>query len=291
MFLNHFGLQAYPFSLAPDPAFFYPAERARAVLDGVAFALARGDGVVKVVGEVGSGKTLLCRCLLERLKTEPINIAYVPVPLGISPANLALTVASAFGCRVPKGGDALAILEKRLRAQHTKKRRNVLVVDEAQALGAAGLEAIRLLSNLETSRDKLLQLVLFGQQELDLLLATHGLRQMAQRITFGLATEPLPDDAVKDYVRFRLARCAKPGTWTGGLFTESALGALTRASRGLPRLVHTLADKALIAAYADKSPQVLPRHVRAAAREVRGVPRGVGLLGRLVRLIVRVGRR
>jgi MSHA biogenesis protein MshM len=264
-FLDAFGLTDYPFGLTPNPRLFYPTEPARALLAGLEFALMRGDGLIKVVGEVGTGKTLAARLLLEKLAAFPVNTAYLDVP---SPAlgQIPAAVAREFGLNVANVTAASRQLRKFLLEAHGAGKRNILIVDEAQALGAEGLEAVRLLSNLETESDKLLQIVLFGQKELDGLLHQPPLRQIAQRIQFSFVTEPMDVATTADYVRFRLERCLKPEALRA-IFTPRALSLLARVSGGLPRLVHLLADKALLAAYADGKTRVSPRHVFRAVRE------------------------
>lgn len=268
-FLPHFGLKSYPFGLTPNTELFYPSTDARTLLAGLEFAIQRGDGLLKVVGEVGTGKTMVARLLIERLKDLGCNVAYLNVPM-MELRQVPVHVARAFGLRPSKSMDGLQQLHKFLREQYTKKNKCVLIVDEAQTLGTEGLEAIRLLSNLETDKDKLLQVVLFGQKELDELLHQSDLRQMAQRVQFAFMTQPMPTDIAEDYVRFRLEHCLEP-TANRVVFSRPALRLLAKASRGVPRLLHLLADKALMAAYADGKPSIQRRHVRIAARETPDV--------------------
>lgn len=270
-FLDHFGLREYPFSLTPDPFLFFPSAHAQALLEALLFSLRRGDGLLKVVGGVGTGKTMLCRMLLEKLEGTPVNSAYLNAPMATNAAQMPLTVLREFGLEPPPDAtsneDAVARqLRDYLLREHGQGRANILIVDEAQALGAAGLEAIRLLSNLETDRHKLLQIVLFGQTELDALLRRREMRQVAQRLNFSFATQPLTADATASYVRFRLERCARSGTQRAH-FAPAALRCLARASGGLPRLINLLCDKALLAAFAEGNAIIHPRHIRAARRE------------------------
>ncbi len=272
-FLQHFGLNDYPFGLTPNPRLFFPSEQAQALLDALAFAITRGDGLLKVVGEVGSGKTLLCRMLLERLRAQPVNTAYFNAPIAMTGAQLPHLVAREFGLDPQDVVDPLRELRRFLLDEHAQGRRNVLIIDEAQALGVEGLEAVRLLSNLETDTDKLLQIVLFGQAELDQLLRRRDLRQMAQRLSFSFTTKPFSDMSTAAYVRFRLERCAGIGM-ARAVFSPAALRHLAKTSGGLPRIVNRLADKALLAAYAEDAAIVEPRHIRAALRETPDLRRG-----------------
>ena len=270
-FLDHFGLREYPFSLTPDPFLFFPSAHAQAMLDALVFALRRGDGLLKVVGGVGTGKTMLCRMLLEKLAGTPVNSAYLNAPMAASAAQMPLTVMREFGLEPSPDAASDDTVARQLRdyllREHGQGRANILIIDEAQALGAAGLESIRLLSNLETDRHKLLQIVLFGQTELDELLRRREMRQVAQRLNFSFTTQPLTADATADYVRFRLERCAKSGTQRVH-FAPAALRRLARVSGGLPRVINLLCDKALLAAFAEGNAIIQPRHIRAAQREM-----------------------
>ena len=174
--LSHFGLREHPFSLTPNPALFFGGRLHRPILEMLAFALQRGDGVLTVVGDVGTGKTMLCRLLLQVLEPEAA-VAYLHAPLS-DETQIARDVCREFGLELGAHDDAFHLLNGFLLEQHSAGRHAVMVVDEAQALGRPGLETIRLLSNLETDRSKLLQIVLFGQQELDQLLRQHALRQL-----------------------------------------------------------------------------------------------------------------
>lgn len=260
--LDYFGLSRAPFALTPDPQLFFPWEQPQAVLAGLSFALARGDGLLTVSGAIGSGKTLLCRLLLSRLEAEGVNTAYLNAPV-TEAKYLPLIVAREFGLTPADHREPYRDLRDYLLQQFAQGKRNVLIVDEAQALGESGLELIRLLSNLETATHKLLQIVLFGQTELDKLLQRVMLRQIAQRIAFSFATKPLPQSLIPAYVGFRLQRCAQ-GYRGQELFAPAALHRLGKASGGWPRLVNLLADKALLAAYSASQPQVTAAHVRAA---------------------------
>lgn len=265
--LDFFALCDQPFALTPNPQLFFPWEHPYAVLAGAEFALLRGDGLLKISGAVGSGKTLLCRLLLDRLDAAGCNTAYLNAPVAES-KHLPLLVAREFGITPSDHLEPYRDLREYLLREFSHGRRNILVVDEAQALGVGGLELIRLLSNLETETHKLLQIVLFGQAELDGLLQGMMLRQIAQRISFSFTTKPLPQNLVGHYIGFRLQRCTS--TYRGqDLFSTAALEKIAQSSMGWPRLINLLADKALLAAYSMQQPQVSVAHVRAAIADSR----------------------
>jgi len=276
-FLEHFGLTRYPFGLTPNTSLYFPSPQTEAVLAALVFAAARGDGLLKVTGEIGTGKTLLCRMFLEKQRELPVNTAYLNAPAALSVQQVPLMVAREFGVAIGKKDPVIALRDF-LVEQHGKGKRNVLIVDEAQALGVEGLEAVRLLSNLETETDKLLQIVLFGQPELDELLHRRDMRQLLQRVNFNFVTRPMTPDMVGSYLRFRVNECAKK-TGRGRKkqvesdtsFTPEAVKMLARASGGLPRLIHVLADKALLAAYAQGVIAIDAAHVRMACRETPGL--------------------
>ena len=265
MYERHFGLTRPPFRITPDPEFFFPGANRGAVLEALVYAIARGEGMVKVVGEVGSGKTMLCR-MLERELAADCALVYLANPR--LPAE-AVVYAVAGELGLPAGADqprlaVLRALEDYLVRRHAAGRRVVVFVEEAQAMPLETLEEIRLLSNLETTQAKLLQLVLFGQPELDDKLARHEIRQLRERITHSFNLEPLRRGQVEDYVNARLRASGHGGA---PLFSAAALRAVEAASGGLLRRINILADKALLAAFADGATRVEARHVRRAAAD------------------------
>lgn len=252
MYLYHFGLQRLPFGLTPDTSYFCELPGHRAALNVLQVALASGEGFIKITGEVGTGKTLLCRKLLVDLERRPEarrpHCAYIPNPV-LNPHELRLALAHELGMKLP-AKESQALLAKRLELRlleiAREQRPVILLIDEAQALPDASLEALRLLSNLETERQKLLQIVLVGQPELNVRLATDRFRQLRQRIAFSHHLPALTTPQMKAYISYRLQIAGRKGTIP---FSNTALYWLARASRGIPRLGHILAHKALLAAY------------------------------------------
>ncbi|MFM5354501.1 MSHA fimbrial biogenesis protein MshM [Aeromonas dhakensis] len=277
MYLNHFGLQEAPFGLTPNTGFYYglpPHEEALQVLN---WALAQGEGFIKVTGEVGTGKTLLCRKLLSELGSEeqPVRLAWLPNP-HLTPAELRIALALELGLPVRDQSelDLTDRIHRHLISLHRQGSRVVVLIDEAQALPDETLEAIRLFGNLETESSKLLQIVLFGQPELDSRLAKPHLRQLRQRIGFSYCLRPLRFDETRAYLEHRLQISGYRGA---PLFGGRALRQLWRASRGIPRLINILAQKCLMLAYGQGARQIDSRLVRLAVRDTddarRFVPR------------------
>lgn len=281
MYRAHFGLHEAPFSLTPDTGYFYPHASHREAFTTLRVALQGGEGFVKLSGEVGTGKTLLCRKLLNTLDEGENVTAYLPNPC-LTPAALRMALAEELGIRYPRNQGQHRLLQRLhegLIGIHATGRRVVLLLDEAQALPDETLEALRLLTNLETEKNKLLQVVLFAQPELDARLAQPRLRQLRQRITFAHRLQGLDGAAVDGYLRHRLQVA---GHADGGLFSAGASTALQRASGGTPRLLNILAHKALMAAYGRGLSRVDRRAVAAACDDTEGLPQ-VGPLRRLRR--------
>ena len=267
MYLNHFGLQEAPFGLTPNTGFYYglpPHEEALQVLN---WALAQGEGFIKVTGEVGTGKTLLCRKLLSELGSEanPVRLAWLPNP-HLTPAELRTALALELALSVREGAelDLTDRIHRHLISLHQQGSRVVVLIDEAQALPDETLEAIRLFGNLETESNKLLQIVLFGQPELDARLAKPHLRQLRQRIGFSYCLRPLRFDETRAYLEHRLQISGYRGA---PLFAGRAMRLLWRASRGIPRLINILAQKCLMLAYGQGARQIDSRLVRLAIRD------------------------
>ena len=261
MYLNFFRFKEYPFSLTPDTQFFLNQQSHQDALNTLMVALQQGEGFIKVVGEVGTGKTLLCRILLSKLHSPEYVTAFIPNPW-INPDELKAFVASEIAAEYDRNMPAhelTSAIYRRLMqiARHNKKV--VLILDEAQAMPRETIEALRLLTNLETEKRKLLQVVIFGQPELDVLLNRKNLRQLKQRIVFSEYLKPLTRSALVSYVQHRVdTSSASDGR---KLFSYSALRLLHQASGGIPRLVNILAHKSLMAAYGLGNNQIQAWHV------------------------------
>ncbi len=269
-YLSFFGLQEPPFRLVPDTScFFTGAERGR-TLQALVYAISHGEGIVRITGEVGAGKTMLCRMLLEELP-DSIDIAYLAVPsLDRQQVLRALARELEVSCDGNAGpDDLLGQLQEELLQRHAQGYRVAVLVDEAHAMPAEALEQIRLLSNLETRTDKLLQIVLFGQPELDAMLARPELRALNDRISHSFQLAPMDEDEVAAYLDLRLRSAGYTGTT---LFRRAAVRALTQSAGGLARRINILADRSLLAAFAHDSRMVQPRHVALAVSDGRSPP-------------------
>jgi len=265
MYTAFYGLREKPFALSPDPRFLYLAGSHREALAHLLYGIEEGEGFISVTGEVGTGKTTLCRTLLERLDGD-LELAFL-----FNPSRTALELLQSICAEfdLPAEGltrrSLMTQLDAFLVEQKKQGRRVLLIIDEAQTLTENTLEQVRLLSNLETSREKLIQILLLGQPELDRKLDERGLRQLRQRISVRWKLEPLSPTETRAYVRHRLSVAAGEPK---DLFSESALREVHRRTGGIPRLVNQLCDRALLAGYAARAAQIRPALVRAAAREI-----------------------
>lgn len=268
MYLQHFGLREPPFALTPDTEFFFAWRSHREALNVLLVALENGEGFLKVTGEVGLGKTLLCRKLLNSLQ-DPYVTAYIPNP-HLSPGAMRQAIVEDLGMSVNSRAtqnDVVRAMTVRLIELAREGKRVVIILDEAQELPEKTLEAVRLLTNLETEKRKLLQVVLFGQPELDRRLRAPSLRQLRQRITFSYSLRALDLEGVHNYIRHRLQIAGHTG---GALFGAGAMKKIFMASRGTPRLVNILCHKALMAAYGRGDDFVEARHAQLAIRDTEG---------------------
>jgi len=268
MYREHFGLDKAPFSITPDTAFAYPSSSQRDALNILLMTTDSGEGFIKITGEVGSGKTLLCRRFLARLAAanetkRRFRTAYIHNPC-LSPHALLMAIAMELKVRVHNPDSDHSLLDAINRALLRAAARGeqvVVCLDEAQAMPVETLESLRLLSNLETEQRKLIQVVLFGQRELDAQLARDNLRQLRSRITFQYQLGTLSLAETICYLQHRVTVAGYRG---GLLFGEAAARAIHRAARGLPRRINILAHKALLAAYGQGAHSVNAAHVRAA---------------------------
>jgi len=269
VYLQFFGLSEPPFSITPDPAFVYLSAAHRDALAHLLYGVGKGGagGFVQLTGEVGTGKTTLCRCLLEQVPPET-RIALILNPL-VTPKELLASICEELGIDAEpirnSSKQLVDALNHYLLDQHAQGRRVVVVIDEAQNLSPEALEQVRLLTNLETAKHKLLQMVLLGQPELRQLLHRQSLRQLAQRITARYHLAPLSEKETMAYVRHRMQVAGA----SQNPFKRSALKALYQRSGGVPRLINIIADRALVGAYARESQQVNAGLVHAAANEVQ----------------------
>jgi general secretion pathway protein A len=272
MYATYFGLAERPFSLAPDPRYFYLSDAHREALAHLLYGIGEGGSFVLLTGEVGTGKTTVCRALLEQ-RPPDVNVAMIFNPR-LTSVELLATVCDELGVAYPTGTTSLKVLvdalSHALLDAHGRGRRTVLIIDEAQNLAPEVLEEIRLLTNLETTREKLLQVILIGQPELAGLLARRELRQLAQRVTARYHLRPFTEGETRAYVQHRMEVAGQRQT----IFARPALGVAHHFSRGVPRLLNTICDRALLGAYATGQARVTAAIVRRAAREVLGRPFG-----------------
>lgn len=291
MYQAHFGLREAPFGITPDTSYFFACAGYQEALNTLLIAVRNGEGFIKITGEVGTGKTLLCRQFLASINQEQTPVAasalrpgdappasspdesthrfvtaYIPNPY-LTPHALLLALADELGCAAKSNAgqhQLLKTLTTALLDFASQGKQVVLCLDEVQAMPLESLEAIRLLTNLETQKHKLLQIVLFGQPELDRRLQHHSIRQLSQRITFQYHLGPLRREDMDHYLSHRLT----VGGFTGGrLFSPRAVRQLHAASGGIPRLVNILAHKALMLTYGEGGQWVEARHVRAATKD------------------------
>lgn len=265
MYQKHFNFLETPFHLTPDTNFFYKAAPYQEALDTIVLSLKNNEGFIKVTGPVGAGKTLLCRELLNTIDGEFVT-AYIPNPM-LPAAELYRLIIHELGGKVPSDENAFNIhssLNEQLLSLTENHKRAVLIIDEAQSMSDESLEAIRLITNLETEKNKLLQVVLFGQHELDEKLNTVRFRQLKQRIVFSCYLRPLNRDEFATYVYHRINRASEHYQT---LFDRAALRKLFEASGGIPRLINILCHKTLISAFSEGRKVAGVRHVKQAIKD------------------------
>ena len=262
MYYSHFGLSQAPFKITPNTEFFFSGGNRGPILEALIYAITHGEGIIKVTGEVGSGKTMLCHMLPTRLPAH-IETVYIANP-SVSPEEIVHAIAFELQLDVDRGAPRLEVMQALhdfLLARCAEGKRVVVFVEESQSMPIATLEEIRLLSNLETRNDKLLQIVLFGKPELDDNLRQPNIRQLRERITHSFRLEPLTPGEIREYLMFRMRAAGYRGP---DLFTNSVVKHIARTSLGLTRRVNLIADKALLAAFSENTHTVKPKHVEAA---------------------------
>ncbi len=274
MYQKHFGLERPPFRITPDTSLFFEGNQRGAALEALHYAIKSGEGIVKVIGEVGSGKTMLCRMLELRLNDDNVEVVYIANP-SLSPDNILHVIAHELKLDVNNATskvDVMQRIQKHLLQKHADNVHVVLFVEEAQSMPTETLEEIRLLSNLETDQNKLLQMVLFGQPELDEKLGQAHIRQLKERITHSFYLAPFPPEDILQYLNFRLRAVGYRGP---DLFSGKTAACIKKYSGGLTRRINILADKALLAAFSEDGHSVTCAHIRTAAIDSEFVPRGM----------------
>ena len=268
MYTTYFGLTEAPFSMTPDPRYLYMSERHREALAHLLYGVGEGGGFVQLTGEVGTGKTTLCRCLLEQLPPR-VDVALILNPR-LTDIELLAAVCDELRIPYPAGTTSRKLLVdalyRHLLDAHAQGRRTVLIVDEGQDLATDVLEQIRLLTNLETPTQKLLQIILIGQPELIRLLDKEELRQLAQRVTARYHLLPFSEDDTRAYIVHRIQIAGQKKK----IFTDAAMRAVHKAARGIPRLINAICDRALLGGYTQDQPRIMAATVRRAAEEVLG---------------------
>lgn len=265
MYYEHFGLTQAPFKITPNTDFFFGGGNRGPILEALIYAITQGEGIVKVTGEVGSGKTMLCSMLQSRLPAQ-VETVYLANP-SVSPEEILHAIAFEMQLDIPRDATRLVVMhaiQAYLLKRHAEGKRVVLFVEESQGMPLATLEEIRLLSNLETKSDKLLQIVLFGQPELDDNLRENQIRQLKERITHSFRLEPLTAQETREYLMFRLRAAGYRGP---DLFTDGIVREISRISGGLTRRINLITDKALLAAFSENTHSIRQKHIDAAVRD------------------------
>ncbi|MGR5455362.1 ExeA family protein [Vibrio alfacsensis] len=261
MYLSHFGFRSQPFSLTPNTEMFLGLMPHYDAIQTILAAVKMGEGVIKVTGEVGTGKTMVCRKLIEQIESQ-VELVYLPNP-ALSGEQLQFAVARELGIEECNPLCIVSLIQEHLIQVHSSGKRTVLIVDEAQVLSAEALETLRLFGNLETEQHKLIQLVLFGQPELDERLGTHELRQFRQRITFSCQLRPLSIDEGVAYINNRLDKAGNGAH----IFSIEQKKAIWRSAMGIPRLINQISHKALLSAFNERCSFLKNHHVYVAIHD------------------------
>lgn len=284
MYLEYFGLREFPFTITPDTQFFFPSDASQEALNTLLVAAKTGEGFIKITGEVGTGKSMLCRKLMGMLSAD-FKVAYVPNPY-LDTDTLFREIASELEAPVaPEDSkhQVLRAITDRLMAIHLDGKRALICLDEAQAMPIETMESLRLLTNLETEKRKLLQVIIFGQPELEDKLNHPSIRQLKQRIAFHYRLTPMVRDEVDYYIQHRLSIAGHTG---GRLFSSGALWLLRQRTHCVPRLVNIIAHKALLSAFGKGHKQVTFWDVKAAADDTNSTQRRSDKLGLLFLLML-----
>jgi MSHA biogenesis protein MshM len=275
MYLSHYGIKEFPFTLTPNTRYFFGLPSHKEAIQVLLTALSTGEGFIKVTGEVGTGKTLICRKLLNELPNNLVA-AYIPNPY-LTPAELRRAVASELNVVLTDNTDQQEFsqrIQERLISINQEKKGVVLIIDEAQALPVESIEALRLITNLETETRKLLQVVLFGQPELNHKLSLPELRQLNQRVTFSYTLQLMDSDQVYQYVKHRMNISGYRG---GDLFDRKCCSLIFKASKGTPRIVNVLCHKALMLAYGEGLQKISQSHVRLSIKDTESADKNFNI--------------
>lgn len=265
MYEDYFGLERPPFKITPDTSLFYEGGKRGDILEALVYSIHRGEGIIKVVGEVGSGKTMLCRMLQLKLPAT-IEIVYIANP-SVSPEDILFVIAHELSLPVAKDAskhEVMQLLQDYLLQRHMENKQAVLFIEEAQSMPLATLEEIRLLSNLETDQNKLLQIILFGQPELDQNLSQQSIRQLRERITHNFNLAPLTRNEIHNYLNFRMREVGYTGP---ELINRTIAKKVEQHSAGLLRRINIIADKILLSAFSEGTHNLSPKHVTAAVND------------------------
>lgn len=265
MYLNHFGLAQQPFQLTPDTTLFFSGSERGAALKALQFTVEEGIGITKVIGEIGTGKTMLCHMLARNLPRH-IDVIYIVNP-SLSPIEMLVTLAIEMNIPAQESWPKTKLMHAlmhHLLLRFSQKRQVVVLIEEAQAMPIDTLEEIRLLSNLETGQSKLLQIILFGQPELDDHLNQQNIRQLKDRIHYQFYLKPFTFREVETYLHHRLSASGYSGS---KLFSESAIKSLQKYSKGLARRINLLADKSMLIAFANNRKNIRSADVKEAAED------------------------
>ena len=265
MYEDYFGLERPPFKITPDTSLFYDGGKRGDILEALVYAVHRGEGIIKVVGEVGSGKTMLCRMLQLRLP-DTVEIVYIANP-SVSAEDILFVIAHELSLQVTKQAskhEVMHLLQDYLLQRHMENKQVVLFIEEAQGMPLDTLEEIRLLSNLETDENKLLQIILFGQPELDQNLAEQSIRQLRERITHNFELAALTQDEIHNYLNFRMREVGYTGP---ELINTAVAKKVEQHSEGLLRRINIIADKILLSAFAEGTHNLTSKHVTAAVND------------------------